>query len=139
MTLSRVSDPDPDWSLASNAGSGCGKNEYGSETPTLSYLLKNDVNLPVFLIRIWIRMFLGLPDPHPDPLVRGTDPRIQIRTKMSRISNTGYQKCKCYFFMSFFKFLVGELLGINADLILRHTYRRKRVSFLIYFLILSFL
>jgi hypothetical protein len=33
-------------------------------------------------------MFLGLPDPHPDPLVRGTDSRIririQIRTKMSR-------------------------------------------------------
>ncbi len=24
----------------------------------------------------------------PDPLVRGTDPRIQIRTKMSRIRNT---------------------------------------------------
>ncbi len=30
------------------------------------------------------------PDPHPDPLIRGTDPRIriQIRTKMSRIRNT---------------------------------------------------
>ncbi len=27
-------------------------------------------------------------DPDPDPLVRGTDPRIQIRTKMSRIPNT---------------------------------------------------
>ncbi len=43
-------------------------------------------------IRIWIRricMFLGLPDPHPDQLVRGTDPRIRIRTKMSRIPNTG--------------------------------------------------
>jgi hypothetical protein len=23
-------------------------------------------------------MFLGLPDPHPDPLFRGTDPRIRI-------------------------------------------------------------
>jgi hypothetical protein len=35
-------------------------------------------------------MSLGLPDPHPDPLVRGSDPRIriQIRTKMSRIRNT---------------------------------------------------
>jgi hypothetical protein len=35
-------------------------------------------------------MFLGLPDLHPDPLVRGTDPRIliRIRTKMSRIRNT---------------------------------------------------
>jgi hypothetical protein len=35
-------------------------------------------------------MFLDLPDPHPDPLDIGTDPRIriQIRTKMSRIHNT---------------------------------------------------
>jgi hypothetical protein len=37
-------------------------------------------------------MFLGLPDPHPDPLDRGTDPRIRIciriHTKMSRIHNT---------------------------------------------------
>ncbi len=53
------------------------------------------------------RMFLGLPDPDPslkflkkgvgseldpDTLVRGTYPgiRIQIRTKMSRIPNTGW-------------------------------------------------
>ncbi len=39
-----------------------------------------------------IRMFLGLPDPHPDSLDRGTDTRIRlrfrIRTKiMSRIHN----------------------------------------------------
>ncbi len=44
----------------------------------------------VFRIRR-IRMFLGLPDPHPDSLVRGTDHRIRIRnrTKMSWIRNTG--------------------------------------------------
>ncbi len=45
--------------------------------------------LPVF----WscrIRVFLGLPDPHPDSLDRGTDPAIRIRTKMSRIHNTDY-------------------------------------------------
>ncbi len=46
----------------------------------------------MFRIRIrWIRMLLGLPDPHPDSLDRGTDPRIRIRnrirTKMSRIHN----------------------------------------------------
>jgi hypothetical protein len=28
-------------------------------------------------------------DPDPDPIVKGTDPRIRIRTKMSRIRNTG--------------------------------------------------
>jgi hypothetical protein len=36
-------------------------------------------------------MRLGIPDLHPDPLVKGTDPRIRnsirIRTKMSRINN----------------------------------------------------
>jgi hypothetical protein len=34
------------------------------------------------------------PDPEPDPLVRGTDPgiRIRIRTKMSRIPNTGWNQ-----------------------------------------------
>ncbi len=35
---------------------------------------------------------MGIPDPHPDPLVRGTDPwvriRIRIHTKTSRIPNT---------------------------------------------------
>jgi hypothetical protein len=38
--------------------------------------LQNDVNVPVLRIRIRIRicMFLGFPDPHPDLLVRGTDP-----------------------------------------------------------------
>ncbi len=36
--------------------------------------------LPVFRIRIRrIRMFLGLPDPHPNPLDRGTDHRIRNR------------------------------------------------------------
>ncbi len=57
--------------------------------------LKNDVNLPVFRIRIRTRRihkFLDFPDPHRDALVRGTDPRIRIcfriRTKMSRIRNT---------------------------------------------------
>jgi hypothetical protein len=32
------------------------------------------------------------PEPNPDPLVRGTDPgiRIRIRTKMSRIPNSGF-------------------------------------------------
>jgi hypothetical protein len=38
--------------------------------PSLQYIL-----IPVLRIRIRrIPMFLGLPDPGPDPLVRGTDP-----------------------------------------------------------------
>ncbi len=50
-------------------------------------------------------MFLDLPDPHPDPLVKGTDPRIRIRTrirtKMSRISNTAYSYCIIQFWSPF--------------------------------------
>ncbi len=33
------------------------------------------------------------PDPHPDPLVRGMDPRIRIRNKISWICNTGGRDC----------------------------------------------
>jgi hypothetical protein len=33
-------------------------------------------------------------NPHPEPLVRGTDPRIRIRTKMSRIRNTALMVVK---------------------------------------------
>jgi len=40
------------------------------------------------VLRIRIHMFLGLLDPDPDLLVRGTDPRIRIRTKLSQIRNT---------------------------------------------------
>jgi hypothetical protein len=45
-------------------------------------------------------MFLGLLDPHPDPLDRSTDPRIliRIRTQMSRIHNNG--KKQRFFFES---------------------------------------
>jgi hypothetical protein len=31
------------------------------------------------------------PDPHPDPLVRGMDPRIRIHTKISWIRDTGQE------------------------------------------------
>ncbi len=33
-----------------------------------------------------------MPDPEQDPLVTGTDPRIRIRTKMSRIRNLGARR-----------------------------------------------
>ncbi len=51
-------------------------------------------------IYVRIGMFLGLPDPHPDLLVRGTDPRtrirIRVRIKMSWIPNTGSDHvCVC--------------------------------------------
>ncbi len=54
--------------------------------------LENDGNVPVFPIRIQIRMIhevLDLTDPELDLFVRGTEPRIRIRTKMSGIPNTG--------------------------------------------------
>jgi hypothetical protein len=36
----------------------------------------------------------SVPDPDPDPPVRGMDPRIRINTKMSWIRNTGFQMLK---------------------------------------------
>jgi hypothetical protein len=41
-----------------------------------------------FLLASW-RLCRKKQDPEPDPLVRGMDPRIRIRTKMSQICNTG--------------------------------------------------
>jgi hypothetical protein len=64
--------------------------------------LKNDVNVPTFKNEKTERkklFFVGVlkvteePDPEPNPLVKGTDPRIRIRTKMSRIRNTGIFLC----------------------------------------------
>jgi len=34
-------------------------------------------------------MFLALLDPHPDPLVRGTDPRIRIRGSVHLTNGSG--------------------------------------------------
>jgi hypothetical protein len=39
---------------------------------------------------------LGLPDLHPVPLVRGTDPRIWICTNKSQIRNTGKTQTFCH-------------------------------------------
>ncbi len=57
------------------------------------------IRLRICFLRQWLSRcqqkicFFCFPDPHPDPLVRGTDPRIRIciriRTKTSRIHNTG--------------------------------------------------
>jgi hypothetical protein len=54
--------------------------------------LKNVVNVPSKRNRQKLGIFccLGrlLTEPDPDPLVRDADPKIRIRTKMSRIRNT---------------------------------------------------
>jgi|688.fasta_scaffold2090780_1 hypothetical protein len=36
--------------------------------------LKDPDYYKIPVLGIWIRMFLGLPDPYPDPFVRGIDP-----------------------------------------------------------------
>ncbi len=93
-------DPDPPDPLVTSTGPApgplCSKNSkknldlYCFVTFLwLSRSLKNDVNVLVSRIRIRrIHMFFGLLDSHPDPFVRGTDPRIRTRTriciKMSR-------------------------------------------------------
>ncbi len=60
--------------------------------------LKNEVNVPSkSKKKIWQKIFFCLrlegrwrkeQDPEPDPLVRGTNPRIRIHTNVSRIRNT---------------------------------------------------
>jgi hypothetical protein len=100
-----VADPDPDpsdpfvigplgsasGSVSHKYGSGSGSGSFHHQAnivrktlmSTFEWLLydflslKKNVNVPMFRIRR-IRMFLALPDPHPDPLVRGTDPSIRI-------------------------------------------------------------
>ena len=90
-------------------GSGPISQRYGSGSDTGSETFVLDpqhcfekwftCTVPVFQTRM-IHMFLSLSNPHPEKLVRGTDPRIRIRihTKMSRIRNTGY---KWYIFSEF--------------------------------------
>ncbi len=57
------------------------------------------VNVPVFNPHPapYDPYVLGLPDPHPDLLVRGTDPRIRIHTNMSRIPSTVRKNCTIWF------------------------------------------
>jgi hypothetical protein len=43
----------------------------------------------VFFASLKLKKKESDPEPDPDPFVRGTDPGIRIRTKMSRIRNTG--------------------------------------------------
>jgi hypothetical protein len=65
------------------------------------FTLKNDVNVPsksnsktIFkkIIFCWRLEGLQRKEQNPDPLFRGTDPRIRIRTKLSRIRNTALNK-----------------------------------------------
>jgi hypothetical protein len=46
-------------------------------------------------------------DPDPDPLVRGADPRIRIRTKMSRIPNNAY-----------YPYRTGSVFNKSPDLVI---------------------
>jgi hypothetical protein len=63
-----------------------------SELPYCIGMLQN--SLILFPIRIRIRMFWALLDPHPHPFVKGTDTRIRIRirTKMTRIRIIVFQR-----------------------------------------------
>jgi hypothetical protein len=56
-------------------------------------------------------MFMGLPDPRPDPLVRGTDTRIRIRirTQMSRIPTGLERNLKNTYVMSTVQLLLYRL------------------------------
>jgi hypothetical protein len=70
-----------DWQIeARGCGTKCFRFQENVGQPPL--LVFNGVPLAVFQIRIRIRrirMFLGLLDPDPDPLVRGMDPSIAVQ------------------------------------------------------------
>ncbi len=58
------------------------------------------------------------PDPNQDPLIRGTNPLIRIRTKMSRIRST---RIKCKFLLLIavavvFSFLLAKNLKLFIEI-----------------------
>jgi hypothetical protein len=58
---------------------------------TVSTKYKQTISKKLFFVGV-LRVTDKKQEPEPDPLVRGTDPRIGIRTKMSRIRNTDYMQ-----------------------------------------------
>jgi hypothetical protein len=63
----------------SGSSSGSGSGSFDHQAKIAKNLDFFCFSTSYFLAVIRIRMFLGIPDPHPDPLVRSTDPRIRIR------------------------------------------------------------
>ncbi len=62
---------------------------------------KKNLDFFCFVTSLWL--FTSVPDPHPDPLVSVTDPRIRIciriRTKISQIPNTDHKRrIECHLF-----------------------------------------
>ncbi len=101
--------PDPDSYVFGPPGSGAGSVIYlqGSESGSSQHAkkwrnlisnflrllfdflsMKNYVNVPSKRNKRFEGHWRKEKDPNPDPLVKGTDPRIRIPTKMSRIRNT---------------------------------------------------
>ncbi len=68
--------------------------------------LRNSHHQPSNLIhrlgRILSKSSFADPNPDPDPLVRGMDPRIRIHTKMSWIRNTVQVSCFFFIFRTWF-------------------------------------
>jgi hypothetical protein len=105
--------------LASAAGSVSHK--YGSGSGFFHHQAKTLIStcylydyFPVFRIR----MFFSLPDPHPDPLDRGADPRIRIRTKNA----TDPQHCLLlagFFLSKFCKLISSFNLRMRSSLVVR--------------------
>jgi len=105
-----VPDPDPYVFGPPGSASGSVSHKYGpgSFHHQAKIVRKNLISTDLWLLYDFLPVFrtesglgsvesvcfLGLPDPHLDPLNRGTDPRIRIRiririrTKISRIHNT---------------------------------------------------
>jgi hypothetical protein len=74
------------------------------------------------------RMFLGLPDPHLDPLDRGTDPRIRIRirAKMSQNHNTGVYTVHCRYWVPYY---FPNVLYLLQQIKYAHVFCEMSISF----------
>ncbi len=92
--LKLVSDSDPDSNPDPNSDSNLDQKLAKLLFFVLKYLpsLIFKHRLPSLSSMTWLRTScaINLQDSDSDPLVRGTDPRIRIRTKKSRIHNTVY-------------------------------------------------
>jgi hypothetical protein len=84
--------PRPDPLVKYGSGSGPGSFHHPHHPAKIVKIIL--ITVVFSLLYDFLLMFRMFPDPHPDPLDRGTNTRIwirtRIRTKMSRIHNTGY-------------------------------------------------
>jgi hypothetical protein len=133
--LTCVADPDPYVLGPPGSASGSVCHKYVSGSGTFHHQAKNskkNLDFYGFVTSLWLFIFekwwkcssvgLGLPDPYPDPLVRGTDPRIRIR-------NTASNKRKHTNYFSVNRWSTGLYrVGENSNKETAHCWRKAAIG-----------